>query len=632
MKEHGNPRLVAVVVRHGAVDSPPALGLTIAAQANAGRTHDVARTVEADKGFELKRRSEGNLQCTEVDTERVDVEGEEAAVDYDNEVVFLVSLEQVPGVGALETKVLRREPKPREQMEIAVGQAAALQSDRPTAPRVAHPRCATRGIRTSGRDRQGLNRAPPRCVPETSDYPLPAVCKLQLRRDVPNACTPRRGSLSALASRAEAVTDGWLPNEGGPLGPERAPETLERHVAPSAPPTTGGLARTSNRFLPRRRRDAAGARCCQRDELEFAHADCTRLSPECSALQEPFATEAKSVRQWSFCPTRPVMTRASFLDVATVRRSSSSTTEAEGRLSHASGCHHRECEGGGPLLPVLDGTPVDARRYPGFLQSDFGGAWRDNEIVVLENRGRDEILSHVRAAYVDYSVVVFSGHGEYVQGQTRALLNSYEQLWQQELVTPAKRQLLDIIDACRALEEEQIVEARRFLGTFGAEPNLAYRASCRTLYDQYITRAEEGISVMYACSVNQAAQENSERGGFFSYWLTRLGAERAASNRRRSTGVAAKVLLVPEAFDLANKAVAQQHYPQQPVLPERTAHAFIPVRRRVDIHVSGDATRLYGERSYPQWEQMKVGYLILETEGVHRLSRRGRRRRLEQHR
>jgi len=61
------------------------------------------------------------LQCTEIDAERVNVEGRRAAVDYDNEVLFLGNVEQVPSVVSLETKVLRREPGPRKQVEIAVG-------------------------------------------------------------------------------------------------------------------------------------------------------------------------------------------------------------------------------------------------------------------------------------------------------------------------------------------------------------------------------------------------------------------------------------------------------------------------------------------------------------------------------
>ena len=53
MKEYRNPRLVPFV-RHGAVDLTPALGLAIAPEANAGRTDDVAGTVETDKNIELK--------------------------------------------------------------------------------------------------------------------------------------------------------------------------------------------------------------------------------------------------------------------------------------------------------------------------------------------------------------------------------------------------------------------------------------------------------------------------------------------------------------------------------------------------------------------------------------------------
>jgi hypothetical protein len=69
----------------------------------------------------LKGRSEGHLQSSEVDAERVDVEGRRAAVDYDEQVFLPVNIEQIPAMCPLETKVPRCEPGPREQMEIAVG-------------------------------------------------------------------------------------------------------------------------------------------------------------------------------------------------------------------------------------------------------------------------------------------------------------------------------------------------------------------------------------------------------------------------------------------------------------------------------------------------------------------------------
>jgi hypothetical protein len=220
-------------------------------------------------------------------------------------------------------------------------------------------------------------------------------------------------------------------------------------------------------------------------------------------------------------------------------------------------------QGGGPMLTVLDGTPVDARRYPAFLRSDFGGAWSGDEIAVLENYERADILRSLGSANTDYSFVVFSGHGEHVDGEMRLWLNSDEYLSQHELATRSRRQL-HIIDACRALGEEQLFEGRDKVATVGGLPNVAYRVSCRALYDKNIARAEEGLSTMYSCSLNQAAQETAANGGYFSYWLTRLARELAASNKSQ-TGQAKSVLHVPDAFARASNLVASR-YPQQPVL------------------------------------------------------------------
>ena len=58
------------------------------------------------------------------------------------------------------------------------------------------------------------------------------------------------------------------------------------------------------------------------------------------------------------------------------------------------------------------GVCVDITRWIRFLMSLPGGAWTENEILVLNNPTKLQLrTSLIRAKYSDFSIVVFSGHG-----------------------------------------------------------------------------------------------------------------------------------------------------------------------------------------------------------------------------
>ncbi len=230
----------------------------------------------------------------------------------------------------------------------------------------------------------------------------------------------------------------------------------------------------------------------------------------------------------------------------------------------------------GSGLTPLAGVSVDVGRYARFLQSEAGGAWRSEEISVLVDQGRDAILADLSRQVHDYTIVVYTGHGDHLPGEgSRAWLSAHEVLFDYDLATYAPRQLL-IMDSCRELQDVVLEEGVVKFGGVGAAPSGAYRASCRAFYDYAWVNAPEGRTTMFSCDLNQTAGESRINGGYFSYWLIRSAQAWSQANRRGDSANAG--LSVPSAFETARQQVTVRHRPQTPVLEDgrRTAGSSYP--------------------------------------------------------
>ena len=107
------------------------------------------------------------------------------------------------------------------------------------------------------------------------------------------------------------------------------------------------------------------------------------------------------------------------------------------------------CFGGYRGLELLKGASVDLINYQTFLQSNIGGEWHKDEIIILEETNSSELNNIISSIEADYSFIVFTGHG---------FINSFSKedsicLKDKDvsitcLVTSSKRQTI-IIDACR---------------------------------------------------------------------------------------------------------------------------------------------------------------------------------------
>lgn len=77
---------------------------------------------------------------------------------------------------------------------------------------------------------------------------------------------------------------------------------------------------------------------------------------------------------------------------------------------------------------LCEGVYLDLQNYKNFFMSKAGGEWNNDEIVTMispdTNQVGKELIKMNRL--MDYSIVVFSGHGYYLNGQTFIELRTTE--------------------------------------------------------------------------------------------------------------------------------------------------------------------------------------------------------------
>ena len=218
--------------------------------------------------------------------------------------------------------------------------------------------------------------------------------------------------------------------------------------------------------------------------------------------------------------------------------------------------------GGQSYLP---GVSVDLRAYLGFLLSDEGGAWNEDEVALLQNTTWQSAASHlIDCEKYDYTLVSFHGHGAYdpYRSKTQILFADGETVDLEMLRTGSRRQLI-LTDSCRTLPEDFGEPQYRVGAEFGGEIDESRRATCRWLYDSAIAQAEPGTSFVLACGIGEAADESPDGGGEFSRTL--LGVCDAWSNASPMNRLGPRVLPIREAFDFVEQHLLRRRATQRPV-------------------------------------------------------------------
>lgn len=162
----------------------------------------------------------------------------------------------------------------------------------------------------------------------------------------------------------------------------------------------------------------------------------------------------------------------------------------------------------------LHGVEYDIQNYIKFLKSPTGGAWDKSEIIAVKNPDKDKLINAVKKIDADYLLTVFTGHGAYsLQGQTILAINRSQYLTFNNLISSKVPKQMFIIDACRSFVDSGI---SGFLGEeLRSFPSRLLKTNARQLFENYVSRCENGVIVCYSCSVGETSFDSND-GGYFT--------------------------------------------------------------------------------------------------------------------
>ena len=193
-----------------------------------------------------------------------------------------------------------------------------------------------------------------------------------------------------------------------------------------------------------------------------------------------------------------------------------------------------------------DGVYRDKENYNAFFKSAIGGYYSDSEIRTFDKPALTTVrreLQSIENENVDFSIIVFCGHGWYSTiSETNILcINDSEQIDSIEFRRNFKKRII-IEDNCREKYAEYVAESERksfsaiLLMDSGGKvlnPEL-----CKYYYNKRIEECPEQLIYSTACNVGETAGDNSSFGGFYSSSLlkeTKTNAETLLRNINLNT-------------------------------------------------------------------------------------------------
>jgi len=178
-----------------------------------------------------------------------------------------------------------------------------------------------------------------------------------------------------------------------------------------------------------------------------------------------------------------------------------------------------------------------------FLLSPSGGAWRNDEIIRLDDTNREAALAAVRAAkHADYSLLVFAGRGEIRRGdlpwpEAHILLGDGGPLSETELNSGTPRCTI-IFDWSNSTKT----------GPTPPSQDVGHdNAQFRSQFDQALQRAEAGLAKIYASE----AEGGDAQGPSFSALLLHAAEAWAKTNHG--------ILPLPQAVSLVVEPVPKSN-------------------------------------------------------------------------
>lgn len=165
----------------------------------------------------------------------------------------------------------------------------------------------------------------------------------------------------------------------------------------------------------------------------------------------------------------------------------------------------------------LEGVKIDLVEWKKFLISPIGGAWERNEIKMIMNPQKCELLSYInelrKTKAYDFAIVVYSGHGGYSKGTILEINERGETIMENDLLSIAPRQI-SVFDCCRSLVDgNQSINESQIRGFSNDGINAKIQA-IRNAYNQRIMQAIPQQICLYACRIGETALD-TENGALY---------------------------------------------------------------------------------------------------------------------
>jgi hypothetical protein len=228
-----------------------------------------------------------------------------------------------------------------------------------------------------------------------------------------------------------------------------------------------------------------------------------------------------------------------------------------------------------------DGVLRDVDNYRGFLTSACGGLWSYLDISHMPRPTISEARQAIRKLEAcDYALIIFTGHGWYSTDldSTILTLKAGQEIDSVELQNGAPKQTI-VLDCCRKkypglpLDESVLINASAAL-LKRASSRLNHE-QCKHYYNEKIKKCDPGTTILYSCASGEKSQDNSQRGGLYSYNIIEF-AERWADNTEFDLSNSYYTLSVVRAHEGAKESVQRKRKDQNPQIEKPRSAPYFP--------------------------------------------------------
>lgn len=204
------------------------------------------------------------------------------------------------------------------------------------------------------------------------------------------------------------------------------------------------------------------------------------------------------------------------------------------------------------------GVFKDITGFEDFLQSPIGGLWdKKTEIETFLQPQKKNLhlsLSKLEHENIDYSLIVFSGHGKFsaITKSTILKINDTEEIDSNILRLSNLKQTV-ILDCCKEISTET-AKALTLISALSKYSQIANPEKCRINYNANIARCGNISIIMHSCAIGEYSYDDGYSGAYYLQGLLESAKEWIDNNtlfadERQLQEV--KVLSVAQAHDLA---------------------------------------------------------------------------------